>query len=93
MDDLTMQPAIDIESLRPMKVLYEGDVYDLAVLLLKLHDAKAEQTGYRGRPTVHGVASAYARLMIDVSTEHIESLIREHGLPLGAMVDWGGEPA
>ena len=88
-----MQPAIGVESLRPVKVLYEGDVYDLAVLLLKLHDAKAGQTGRRGRPTVHGVASAQARLMIDAGTEHVESLLREHGLPLGAVVEWGGEPA
>ena len=71
---------IGVESLRPVKVLYEGD---LAVLLLKLHDAKEEQTGYRGRPTVHGVASAYARLMIDISQEHIESLIRGHGCHSG----------
>lgn len=83
-----MMPVIGVESLRPVKVLYEGDVYDVAVLLLKLDDAKAEQTGFRGRPTVHGVASAYGRLKIDVSTEKVESLIRSHGLPLGALVDW-----
>jgi hypothetical protein len=70
-----MQPVIDVESLRPAKVLYEGDLYDRAVLLLKLYDAKEEQSGHRGWPTVHGVASAYARLMIDVNTEHVESLI------------------
>jgi hypothetical protein len=87
-----MQPAIGVESLRPVKVLYESDVYDLAVLLLKLHDARAERTGYRGRPTVHGVASAYARLMIEVSMEQVESLIKTHGLPLGAVVDWEDEP-
>jgi hypothetical protein len=88
-----MQPAIGVDSLRPVKELYEGDVYDLAVLLLKLYDAKAEQAGYEGRPTVHGVASAYARLMIDVTTEQVESLMTDHGLPLGAVVEWGDEPA
>jgi hypothetical protein len=87
-----MQPVIGVESLRPVKVLYDGDVYDLAVLLLKLHDSKAEQTGHRSRPTVHGVASAYARLMIDVSLEHVESQIKEHSLPLGAVVEWSGGP-
>ncbi len=65
----------------------------MAVLLLRLHDARSGQTGRRGRPTVHGVTSAYARLMIDVGTEHVESQIREHGLPLGAVVDWEGGPA
>jgi hypothetical protein len=83
-----MQPVIGVESLQPVKVFYEGDLYDLAVLLLKLYDAKADQSGHRGRPTVHGVASAYARLIIDISTEQVESLIRNHGLPLGAVVDW-----
>ena len=89
-----MQPAmIGVESLRPVKVLYEGDVHDVAVLLLRLHDAKTEPTGCRARPTVHGVASAYARLTIDISVEHIESLLRRHGLPLGAVVEWGGKPS
>src|SRR4051794_37576521 len=46
LEDHTMQTTIGVESLRPVKVLYEGDVYDLAVLLLKLHDARAEQNGY-----------------------------------------------
>lgn len=72
---------------------YEGDLYDLAVLLLKLYDAKAERDGQRGRPTVHGVSSAYARLMIEFSTEQVEARIKEHDLPLGAVVDWEGEPA
>jgi hypothetical protein len=88
-----MQPVICVESLRPVRVLYAGDVYDVAVLLLKLHDAKAEQVGHRARPTVHGVASAYARLMIDVSTEQVDSLLKDHGLPLGAVVDWSEGPA
>lgn len=88
-----MQPAVNVQALRPVQVLYKGDVYDVAVLLLKLHDAMETRTGRRGRPTVHGVATAYARLMIDVSTEHIESLLLEHGLPLGAVVEWGEEPA
>jgi hypothetical protein len=84
---------IGVESLRPVQVLYDGDVYDLAVLLLKLYDAKADRDGHRGRRTVHGVASAYARLMIDISTEQVEARIKEHGLPLGAVVDWEGGPA
>jgi hypothetical protein len=87
-----MQPVIGVESLRPVKVLYDGDVYDLAVLLLRLHDARADQTGHRRRPTVHGVASVYARLMIDLSLEHVESRIQELGLPPGAVVEWSGGP-
>jgi hypothetical protein len=83
---------IDVESLRPVKVLYEGDVYDLAVLLLRLYDAKAGQTGYGGRPTVHGVASANARLMTDLDVEQVEAVLRQHGLPLGAVVEWGDGP-
>jgi hypothetical protein len=88
-----MQPVVGVEALRPVKVLYDGDVYDLAVLLLRLYDAKAGRDGYRGRPTVHGVASAYARLMTDVNPERVESVIRDRGLPLGAVVDWVAKPA
>jgi hypothetical protein len=85
--------VIGVEALRPVGVLYDGDVYDLAVLLLRLHDPRAEQTGHRGRPTVHEVASAYARLMIDISTEQVEAVFRRHGLLPGAVVEWGQEPA
>jgi hypothetical protein len=88
-----MQPMIGAEARRPVKVLYDGDVYGLAVLLLRLYDAKAERDSYRGGPTVYGAASAYARLMTDVSTEQVESVIRDHCLALGAVVDWEGGPA
>jgi hypothetical protein len=30
--------------------------------------------------------------MIDVSLEHLESRIKEHDLPLGAVVEWSGGP-
>jgi hypothetical protein len=36
-----MQLVIGVESLRPLRMLSDGDVSDLAVLLLKLHDSKA----------------------------------------------------
>jgi hypothetical protein len=88
-----MRPTIGVESLRPVSVLYEGDVYDLAVLLLKLYDARVGQTGYRTRSTVHGLASAYARLITDLGVEQVEAVLRECGLPLGAVVEWGeGSP-
>jgi hypothetical protein len=88
-----MQATISVETLRPASVLYDGDVYDLAVLLLKLYDARVGQTGYKSRPTVHGLASAYARLMTDPSVQQVEAVLRECGLPLGAVVEWGdGSP-
>jgi hypothetical protein len=88
-----MQPTIGVEALRPVRVLYEGDVHDLAVLLLKLYDARAGQTGYKSQPTVHGLASAYARLMTDPGVEQVEAVLRECGLPLGAIIEWAdGSP-
>jgi hypothetical protein len=88
-----MQPTISVETLRPVRVLYQGDVYDLAVLLLKLYDARTGQTGYKSRPTVHGLASAYTWLMTDPGEEQVESVLGECGLPLAAIIEWGdGSP-
>lgn len=82
-----MRNKVGLESLRPSKVLYEGDVYGLACLFLKLADAKTQGTNARSRPTVHGLATAYARLVINNSSERVEAVHRRHGLPPGAIIE------
>jgi hypothetical protein len=88
------ETRISVESLRPVAVLYEGDIYDLARLLLKLWDGRDRETNARNprsvarsRPTVNGLATYYSMLVADVGTERVKQLLVGHGFPLGAVVD------
>lgn len=87
-------PTVSVESLRGVAVLYEGDVHEVACLLLELwaakdREANARSTGsvVRSRPTVGWLAMAYSSLVPDVSTERVKEALVRHGLPLGAAVE------
>src|SRR4051812_9857067 len=92
---MSAKPAtISVESLRPLGILYPGDLYDLACLLLRLWDAKDQDTNSRNagsvcrsRPTVNGLATHYSRLVSSVDPEQVREVLQRHGLPLGAVVD------
>jgi hypothetical protein len=77
---------IGLRSLKSVKVLFEGDIYDLACLLLKAHNAKDQTTGCRSRPTVNGLANRYS-MLTDISPDTIIEVFNRHGLPLGATVE------
>jgi hypothetical protein len=77
---------IDLRSLKSVKVLFEGDIYDLACLLLKAHNAKDQGTHFRSRPTMHCLATRYS-MLTDISTDAIIEVFNRHGLPLGATVE------
>jgi hypothetical protein len=77
---------ISVESLKDVSVLFDGDIYELARLLLKVHDAKDRGTNAISRHTVHGLATAYCNLA-NVAFEDIISIFKQHGLPLGATVE------
>ena len=77
---------IDLRSLKSVKVLFEGDIYDLACLLLKAYNAKDQRTGFRSRPTVYGLATRYS-MLTDIGTDAIIEVFNRHGLPLGATVE------
>jgi hypothetical protein len=88
------ETTVSVESLRGVAVLYEGDVHEIACLLLKLWAAKdretnARRTGsvIRSMPTVGWLAMAYSSLVPDVSTERVKEVLVRHGLPLGATVE------
>ena len=77
---------IALRSLKSVKVLFEGDIYDLACLLLKAYDAKYHGTHRRSRPTVHGLATYYS-MLISIDRDAIIEVLTRHGLPLGATVE------
>jgi len=81
-----MKDKISVEALKGVGVLYEGDIYDLACLLLKLNDAQDKGTNHRSRHTVYGVASDYSMLTRE-SRDKIIRILERHGLPLGATVE------
>jgi hypothetical protein len=81
-----VQEKIGVGALKDIEVLYRGDIYDLACLLLKIHDAKDKGTNCRSRHTIHGLAATYS-MIADVSREKIREIFERHGLPMGATVE------
>ena len=80
-----MFEKIGVSALKEVNVFYEGDIYDLACLLLKLHDAKDKTTTSRSYHTVHGLASAYSYLA-QMNQDKILKIFEQYDLPLGATV-------
>jgi hypothetical protein len=81
-----MHEKISVEALKTVSVLYEGDIYELAQLLLKVNDANDKVTHTISRHTVHGLAIAY-RTLAQVEFDRIIGVFEKHGLPLGATVE------
>ncbi len=88
------ETTISVESLCGVAVLNEGDIHEVACLLLRLwaskdREANARSTGsvVRSRPTVGWLARAYSSLVPDVSTERVKAVLVRHGLPLGGVVE------
>ena len=82
----TTREKISVESLKDVSVLFEGDIYELAFLLLKVNDAKDRGTDQLSRHTVHGLATAYCNLA-QVEFEDIIRVFKRQGLPLGAIIE------
>ena len=80
--------TIYLKELLPVSVLFEGDFHELASFILRGFAAQAKDTITRARPTIHGVARAYARLFIDIDPDKIEAKLRKLGYDLGATVEW-----
>jgi hypothetical protein len=79
-----VREKIGISALKSVKVLYEGDMYDLACLLLKVSEAKDKGTS---RYTVHGLATTYS-VITRLPREEIIAIFESYGLPLGATVEY-----
>ena len=77
---------ISVEALKTVCILYEGDIYELAQLLLTVNDARDNATNTTSRHTVHGLATAYCNLA-HIEFDQIIGAFEKHGLPLGATVE------
>lgn len=77
---------IGVSELKDIEILYKGDIYELACLLLKLYDAKDAGTNVRSRHTVYGLASEYA-MLLRWSRERVLAILAPYNLPLEATVE------
>ena len=81
-----MIDKIRVSELKNVRILYKGDLYDLARLLLKLNDAKDKGTNIRSRHTVKGVATDFAMLS-GLNSGEVERILSQYDLPFGATVE------
>jgi hypothetical protein len=81
-----MNNKIRVSDLKNVCILYKGDVYDLACLLLKIDDAKDKAANTRSRYTVKGVADNFAMLS-RMNFAQVEKILLQYNLPFGATVE------
>ncbi|MDA0337014.1 MAG: hypothetical protein O2782_17755 [bacterium] len=80
-----MNERIPVSRLRPVRILYDGDLYEVARVVLQANAALGADKPYEKYPTVNGLAKSYAALLGVESRLFVDSA-REQGLPLGAAV-------
>ena len=87
-----------LSQLEDMHILWPGDVRALAEFVLRSCDAKDRivNSGPSGsiqksRPTLHGLAGYFARIA-DIPESQIDERFAEHGLWLGATVEFDPPP-
>ena len=86
-----MNKHIGVSELKEISVLYQGDIYELACLILKVYDAKDKGTNTISRHTVNGLFKEYA-MLARMESDQVLAVAEKHGLPLGATVEHDNDP-
>jgi len=81
-----MFDEIRVSELKNIRILYKGDIYNLARLLLKIDDAKDKGTNTKSRHTIKGLASKFAMLS-GMGFDEVEEALLKYDLPFGATVE------
>jgi hypothetical protein len=81
-----MVDKIRVSDLKNVSILYKGDIYDLARLLLKIDDAKDKGTNSRSRYTIQGLAANFAMLS-RMNFAKVEKILLQYDLPFGATIE------
>ena len=81
-----MTDKVRVSELRNIGVLFDGDLYDFANLMLKIYDAKDKGTNTVSRDTVYGLVHGYA-LLACVNSDQVLAVIKRNGLPLGSTIE------
>ncbi len=82
-----MVDKIRVSELKNVCILYKGDIYDLARLLLKIDDAKDKGTDTSTRQTINGVARDFTMLS-GMNFEKVEKILEQYDLPFGTTVEY-----
>ena len=69
--------------MKDIEILYKGDIYELACLILKLYDASRCGYNAQSRHTVYGLAGEYA-MLLRWSRQRLLAMLAPHNLPLEA---------
>lgn len=78
-------PKIGVSELKDVSILFEGDIYDLAVWLLRLDLALTTPTSIP-RHTLHGLANHYA-FLARMEISKVEEAFARGGLPTTGMIE------
>ncbi|MBT9588951.1 hypothetical protein IV102_36795 [bacterium] len=85
-----------VSRLKGIKIYYDNDLYEFAMLQLKLYDARAvyEGTNSRSRSTVNGLVKNFAGLINACNPDYATVLaaINRLGLSLRASIEFDHEP-
>ena len=81
-----MFAKIRVSELKNVRILYKGDIYNLARLLLKMDDARDKGTNLKSRHTIKGLATKFAMLS-GMGFDEVEEALLKYGLPFGATVE------
>jgi len=79
---------VALSSFKLISILFEDDFYEIAGFILNMRRAKDRGPTRRSRPMVHGVATGYARLIVDVEVRQIEARLQAYGIDLGATIEF-----
>jgi len=84
--------VLPLSKLKGIRVYFPNDLHAVALLVMKLNDARAKHIGSKAvtRPTVNGLAKVFAQLIdaCNPDYETVFNVIEQHGLPLGAAVEF-----
>lgn len=83
---------LPLSKLKGIGVYYEDDLYELALLTLKLYDAREAYIGSNTtvRPTVYGLARRFAEMINQTNPDcaPVFAVIEKHKLPLRASIEF-----
>jgi len=83
---------ISVEELQGISIFSMNDLYDLAVLMLKVCRVKDSRKSYnvKSYPTLHGVAGQYC-MLFGVDQQQIEDMLKSNGFSVRCMIDFEGD--
>ena len=82
--------SIPVAALVDLSINFPGDAHELAIWLLKYHDAYDSKVGGRSRTTVHGLTTQIARLT-HASVDQVRAQVEVFGLPANATIEWNSD--